>query len=978
MKQQHSSGFLDRLGETIGSRAARVVLALLIVLSVLPSADLETQLRPVFVGVFGMELLVRLLLLLTSRGAHHSERSWVEEETQGESLDFERRFVPVRQGRLTLTDLLFLSIDLVAFLSFLPLDSLLGVHAHGLLTSLRLVRLLVLLRFVRAVLHDLYAIVVRRERFQQFALVTFSVMALSFIAAVLLAQLEIPHPYDGNASSANSFRDQLWWAFRQLESADNLVPNLHAHPLIVVISLLLTVTGVFIISFIIGLGSSVVEQLFQAEQRRPVSYTRHSLIIGSMDHAEVLVREFVRIYNKHRSLQNINVAALIDWMLRRGPAPRRHALPRMVLLGHEPTPPHWLNDPFLRWVLFRHGAAADPAALVRAGAQNARRTIFLAPRNGGSDADGMTLVSLASFRAVNPHAHVFVEVLESANGPLMERVGGRNTFPLDMPRFLGLFLCQHLIVPGVEFLYRDLLTSSGSEFYTHILVEQQEREKLRAYGPDAYVSFSRLAALALKRFGILITGVFLGEHLSQRESNAPVPIDGLIQWVNPLQLPADEPALVGFGGLPGLLPLRTLAGFIAVAESYVPLQRFGRVFIQTLAHELLERHACGGAGAGNPASGQGGAVGEPSAGNRVKGVAEKSRDGVRSVTSVSGGARNEAPAHAEPAEVSHPLHRLHTHCSHGRAMRQEGMQLALPGGGALSSAHFRLDDGGLRRVLIVGYSPSLPFILRELARFVPGIEVFLVMSTQGVDDQVLFNRLSELGIFVKSVDSDRPLSGSIHPLEPEGKLSLYTTNAPGLADYAAQCLNGHGPVDAAVFLSDAEAEDKDARVALRLMRFARALETGRAPRGERLHVVAEFVSLARGRNVQTHLRNGGCGFHRPDQLRLTLVSTELIRNYFMVHSAFVPGVTALYDELLSERGQELVRLSYEPCGREGELEITFPQLQHVLMDRNILPLAVELVDGRVVLNPLPTEAFRLRQVRAVFVVMDGEHRTAAS
>jgi hypothetical protein len=53
-------------------------------------------------------------------------------------------------------------------------------------------------------------------------------------------------------------------------------------------------------------------------------------------------------------------------------------------------------------------------------------------------------------------------------------VGGAGTFALDVPRFLGLFLCHHLIAPGIELLYRDLLTADGSEFYTHIFVEREE------------------------------------------------------------------------------------------------------------------------------------------------------------------------------------------------------------------------------------------------------------------------------------------------------------------------------------------------------------------------------------------------------------------------------------------------------------------------------------------------------------------------
>lgn len=927
--------FLDRLGDLISNRVTRTFLTLLILISVLPYPYLELVLRPLFLLVFGAELTIRLLLLFTARSSHGVEQSWVEQEHADDAVALARRQGFHRNGRLTPTDAFFLIVDIVAFISFLPLESWFGIHQLGILTSLRLFRLLVLLRFLRAVLHDIFAIVVRRERFQQFALVTFSVIALSFVSAVVLSQLDIRHNYDDNPERQDQFWDQLWWAFRQLESADNLVPNLQAHPLLVVLSLLLTVMGVFIISFIIGLGSNVVEQLFKAEQRRPITYKQHSLVIGPVEHAEVLVREFVRIYNKHRALQHIHLMALWAWFRGRGPVPRRHALPRMALLDVHPEPPNYLHDPFMRWVLYRQGEAAEPAGLERVAGQHAKRVILLASRRAGREADGVTLVALSSLRSLNSRAHVFVEVQQSDNCRLMARVGGPNTFPLDVPRFLGLFLCQHLMVPGVEGLYRNLLTSGGSEFYTHIFVHKGEQTWLRSHSPDLTLDFAALVQLAYERYGVLLMGVFLTERILTREGDAPVATEGLVQWVNPLVLPAHLPEITAMGGRAGRIPVRTLAGFIAVGESYVPLQRLGRAFGHGLGQALVK----------DPRFTQESAPTPP-----------------------------DAPQSPEPPRP--PLRAPGG--QHGPSLRSTQPTPSLLK--SLADA-FLLDDGALHRVLIVGFSPALPFFLGALAQFVPGIHVLLVLNTDGLAPEVVAERIRSLGV---GLEGDEPMpgkTGRILPLESDGTLQLFTTDRPGLGDFAARCLMTEGPVDAAVFLSEPESEDRDARSTLRLLRFARALETGLAPRGERLHVVAEFVSLARGRNVQSHVRQGHCGFVEPGRLRLTLVSTELIRNYFMVHSAFVPGVIDLYQELLVEAGQEIIRLDYHPqtmgelvSSAETSRPLLYTDLQRLLLEKGALFLAAELTTGEVVLNPPWDDEVNPHFLLAVYVLMDGEHR----
>ena len=90
---------------------------------------------------------------------------------------------------------------------------------------------------------------------------------------------------------------------------------------------LFRITGIFVFSYLIGIGTNVVEQVLRAERRRPISYRRHTLVMGDVHEAEALVTEFVAIYDKNRLLRRMAPTDIVRWLLGRGPRPRRRARP---------------------------------------------------------------------------------------------------------------------------------------------------------------------------------------------------------------------------------------------------------------------------------------------------------------------------------------------------------------------------------------------------------------------------------------------------------------------------------------------------------------------------------------------------------------------------------------------------------------------------------------------------------------------------
>ena len=50
-------------------------------------------------------------------------------------------------------------------------------------------------------------------------------------------------------------------------------------------------------------------------------------------------------------------------------------------------------------------------------------------------------------------------------------------------------------------------------------------------------------------------------------------------------------------------------------------------------------------------------------------------------------------------------------------------------------------------------------------------------------------------------------------------------------------------------MSEPEGDERDARTGLRILRFVRLLEEGKIPRSDKLHVLAEFISVEKGAHV---------------------------------------------------------------------------------------------------------------------------------
>jgi len=535
---------LEGTAARLETPAAKIALSALILLSVLPFRFVEEVLAIPLLAIFGLEFGVRVLL-------------WRRARAEG------------RGG--TGIEGLGLVLDLVALCTFLPIPArLLGVETHT-LRLVRLFRMVLLFRYSASGARTLYTVLVRRERLRQFALVTTLFALLALLGGILVHHLGVAEDFDGDPATANTFADGLWWCVRQLESPDNLVGSIRGDPVAIVLSLGLTLTGVFLVAFVIGIGTSVMEQLFAAESTRPVSTRAHSVVAGPVERAEVLVRQVVLLFRKNRdalAVARVGPIARLASILRRRSEP-------VILLGKRAQPPPYLFEQGMEGVVFRNGDPTRTEDLELANVAASRRVIVLSDPAAGADADAVVVATSIAARRANPAARIYAEVHREETAAILRSVAGDRTYPFEASRFLGLFLAQHLTVPGVDRLYRETFAVAGSEFYTHIAVDPREFRGLDRLSRTPPPPFSQWLLDAHRSNRVILTGVFLGDPQPRRA----VPVERLAGWMNPLGSSPD-PRVARLGGAANQVPWESLRGFVGLCPTHAQLQAWVRRLIR--------------------------------------------------------------------------------------------------------------------------------------------------------------------------------------------------------------------------------------------------------------------------------------------------------------------------------------------------------------------------------------------------------------
>ncbi len=146
---------IDWLKDLFATDLTKVLLSLLILLSILP-VPWAQSFSLLFFGVFALELALRIFVFIH---------------------DLKRR-------KVRRMEILFLFFDLLATLSFLPIEAVWDDVRF--LRLFRLSRMLLLIGYWGPIVREIGFIMSKRERRYQLSFVAFSVVLLSFTVALLL------------------------------------------------------------------------------------------------------------------------------------------------------------------------------------------------------------------------------------------------------------------------------------------------------------------------------------------------------------------------------------------------------------------------------------------------------------------------------------------------------------------------------------------------------------------------------------------------------------------------------------------------------------------------------------------------------------------------------------------------------------------------------------------------------------------------
>ncbi len=552
------------LRRLLGQFWTRLFLSACIVTSLLPLAEVR-ELDALFLAVFGVEMLVRLALMI--RG-DEDEAGW--------------RWP--RPGTVVL-----LIADLLALISFLPIVA----HDTPWMRMLRVMRLVALLSYWAPALRDLRVVLLRRERSRQVVVMGALVGLLTFVGALALDQLDIAsganidYDDDGRVTDRDhKFHVHLWWAFRQIQDPGNMLGAPEAVGAVVV-SMVLTVFGLFLVSFLIGLGTDVVRELMTVSRLRAPGLRGHTVIVHVHAATRPLLVDLAHYYQKL-----IPEGSLSRRWLRQLVANVRQLVlgPRFVVVGHHADPPPFIRK--MTHIVYRQGSAADRDFMIRADIARARRVLVLADSEAANP-DAETIHALLTIhdglhthrtdqpkrpvlkampkrrglrQLATPTAHdrgrlLVAEILDERNLPaawaaISYGSGEVRTFVVHVERLIGLFMACVARIDGIAPVLEELLSSAGHEIYTCFFAspalsyQAEAAPSLPAAPTEAMASLRARAASRPARRSLVPIGLLYDE--------------GEGAWVSHRLWLAGEEAPTG----------RAWAGFVALAPSFAVVRDF--------------------------------------------------------------------------------------------------------------------------------------------------------------------------------------------------------------------------------------------------------------------------------------------------------------------------------------------------------------------------------------------------------------------
>lgn len=278
---------------------------------------------------------------------------------------------------------------------------------------------------------------------------------LSFLLVALCGGLAMAVGVEPPEGQRWNILEAAWWAMSRVLDAGTMSDD--KGTLIRLVATLSTLSGVAVVTLLIGLTNSTVGDKLEdlRKGKSPVIDERHTLILGYNEKIFAILRE-----------------------LREANASEKHA--SIVILSEtdkeevETTVRERMGDMWTTRVIVRQGSPFSVHDLRKVGAGRAKSVIVMADENAQESADTpgaadmpviKTLLALRRIPGALTHNHAVVELLDASRAAVVSQLGAGGVEVVAMADTLSRMMVQTARQNGLAAVYRELLSYEGSEFY---------------------------------------------------------------------------------------------------------------------------------------------------------------------------------------------------------------------------------------------------------------------------------------------------------------------------------------------------------------------------------------------------------------------------------------------------------------------------------------------------------------------------------
>lgn len=399
----------------------KLILSIVIIFTVLPVYDNVSSMTGnildyAFLTIFGIEVLFRIVVYLIYLSKHIKDKTFS------------------KTWKMFLVEFIFLLIDILATMSFLPMLQTAGFKL------LRLLRIVKLSRYVTSTFREIGQIIGQPGIKRQLVLTFGAVLVLTFLAGIIF-----PYIVTEDTQTEMSFAESLWWSFQTLFDPGNL-EVLDEDALDVgklLLSLSLVFVGVFIFSFIIGLGTEVVAELIEATKNKQLNHKDHVILFGWNKTGSVFINELLDIMEDNMMNNHIVVIQDVD-----------ETLPdRLGLKSRQLTVRYFVDDAI--------------EALEKANVTEAQ-SILILPRLTEKADDSNVIQKILEVRSsLGKDLNSEFDLIATMEDPLNLSSGLRSgADSIVLPDvFMGSYMVQNILTPNLLDVYEELLVPTGNEIY---------------------------------------------------------------------------------------------------------------------------------------------------------------------------------------------------------------------------------------------------------------------------------------------------------------------------------------------------------------------------------------------------------------------------------------------------------------------------------------------------------------------------------